>query len=192
MWATSSCVASATFPASADPTVTMTTSGAESSAASSPVSSTTLGTVSVPTASGSAVQSSPNSESRATPPPPASANCSGVNGRTTNERADKTGAPARSAADNDTESSPDLASRTRSSAAPLACRHTSCQEKGSRPPSTTFNPAKLTACSAASSNAGCTPNAPAFDAACSGRATSAKISPPGPLQAARSPRNAGP
>ncbi|GES10238.1 hypothetical protein Amac_038350 [Acrocarpospora macrocephala] len=91
-----------------------------------------------------------------------------------------------------TESAAVRTSRTRSIAAPAACRLTPPQENGSLPPSESSSPAKATACNAASSNAGCNPNPPALDCVCSGSATSANTSPPAPRQAARSPWNTGP
>ncbi|GAA1012150.1 hypothetical protein GCM10009556_038250 [Acrocarpospora pleiomorpha] len=208
-WAPSSCADSTTPAAGSETTSVSTASGTGPASTSdarsvwicksppgrqaesvprAPTPSTATAPVTAGAGCGDTVHSRANSGSRPLPPGRSSAE----NGRSTRDLADSTDCPAASTALTETESSPALASRTRSTDAPAACRRTPPQENGNRPGCASSIPTNDIACNAASSRAGWTPNKPAFDAACSPRATSAKTSPLAPRQAARSPWNAGP
>ncbi len=111
----------------------------------------------------------------------------------------RTGAPVTSVTRMSIPPSAAVAIRTRTAAAPTACRATRFHANGMTVPPLPSSALSLLSllslriatCMAASSSAGWRPKRPASEAASSGSATSAKSSPPR-RQAARSPWKTGP
>ncbi len=162
---------------------------ARASTSSAPETAAHDGAGSAPSAGGSSVHSTPNSESRLSSPA-AAPNWSVDTGRDTSESIVRTMPPVSSAAWNDSASGPHGATRTRSAEAPTACSTSPFHANGSTWRSSS-GLAKAFVWRAASSSAGCMPNLPASSRCSSGRTASAKTSSPR-RHTARRPWNAGP
>ncbi len=123
-------------------------------------------------------------------PPPVAVRA-GAAGRRASDSAVATGAPVPSARTTDIELSPVGAIRSRTAAAPTACRVTPLQAKGSQARPLPLSTPKARECSTLSRRAGWSPNRPASDRREAGRAASANTSSPRRHTAVR-PWKAGP